>query len=520
MNTAYDLEERLLEYSARVIRGWQRRRKKLRCAWTDGSALRATFTRLHFSICSGSDLWIHTGMRWRVIGMVSLGVNIALAAGWFATTRQEAAKLAAAAAASAQTPPTSTQTNIVLRRQLFSWKEVESPDYATYIANLRGIGCPDQTIHDLIIADVNATFARRRATELVTSEQQWWRSEPDSNVVRTAGMKLQEMEDERRDLLTRLLGPNWEGSDMVSLPRPSRPGVTLDGPVLGTLSADTKQALQQISLRSADRMQAYLDSQRNLGKEPDPVALAKLRQRTRDDLARLLSPPELEEFLLRYSQNATDLRATFGQLKYFKPTPDEFRTVFRATDTLDQKLDMLADATDPSSVQARKALESQRENAIKVALGPKRYEDYRLLQDPMYRDAVAAAEEAGTPDAAKKIYAINMAALEERNSIRGNTNLTTEQRNIELKRLELEQLQANALANGQELPPEPPTPPTTPPPKKFYVLGPGDSVATIALMYGLPVSAIKAANPRVDFNRLKPGEAIIIPKSPFTAPSP
>ena len=39
-------------------------------------------------------------------------------------------------------------------------------------------------------------------------------------------------------------------------------------------------------------------------------------------------------------------------------------------------------------------------------------------------------------------------------------------------------------------------------------------------MYGLPVSAIKAANPKVDFNRLKPGVAITIPPSPFSsAPS-
>jgi LysM repeat protein len=36
------------------------------------------------------------------------------------------------------------------------------------------------------------------------------------------------------------------------------------------------------------------------------------------------------------------------------------------------------------------------------------------------------------------------------------------------------------------------------------------------MMYGLPVSAIKAANPQVDFNKLKPGDAITIPKSPFT----
>lgn len=144
-----------------------------------------------------------------------------------------------------------------------------------------------------------------------------------------------------------------------------------------------------------------------------------------------------------------------------------------------------------------------------------------MLHDPVYQDSVAAAQQAGTPEAAQTIYAVNLAAQAETNRIRGDTNLTAEQKAIELKRVELEQLQANTVAAGQDLPPEPPPPPPLPPqPKKVYVLGPGDSAQTIALMYGLPVSAITAANPGVNFNRLKPGVPITIPPSPFSsAPS-
>jgi len=40
-----------------------------------------------------------------------------------------------------------------VRRQFFSWQQLESPDYQTYVANLRDIGCPEQTIRDIIIAD-------------------------------------------------------------------------------------------------------------------------------------------------------------------------------------------------------------------------------------------------------------------------------------------------------------------------------------------------------------------------------
>jgi LysM repeat protein len=456
-------------------------------------------------------------MRWRVIALVSLGVNVALGIAWLFLKRHEAAQIAAAVAAGGQSTPAPATTNYVARRLPFTWQQIESADFSTYVSNLRMVGCPEQTIRDIIIADINGIFSRKRATELVTSEQQWWRSTPDTNVVQTAAEKARALEDERRSLLTRLLGTNWESGDLVSIPRPSRPGVLLDGPVLGTLSPDTKQAIQDVSLRSQDRIQAYLDAQRAAGKDLDPVDLARLRQQTRDDLARVLSPPELEEFLLRYSQNANDLRSEFGQLRFFEPTPDEFRAVFRATDTLNQRIQLLADAKDQASVDARKALESQRENAIKIALGAKRYDDYRLLHDPAYQDAVAAAQQAGTPDAARAIYAVNLAAQAEQNSIRGNTNLTAEQRNIELKRLELEQLQASAAATGQDVPPDQPPTPPPPQPKKVYVLGAGDSAATIALMYGLPVSAIKAANPKVDFNKpLRPGVAITIPPSPWT----
>ena len=457
-------------------------------------------------------------MRWRVIALVSLGLNIILAATWLFVGPRQAARAPTVApdpsAATNQSKP-----NVILRRQLFSWREVESADYPTYVANLRDIGCPEQTIRDIIIADVNVVYSRRRATELITAEQQWWRSEPDAEVAHAAAEKARDLENERRALLTRLLGATWETGDLVSIPRPSRPGVPLDGPVLGTLSIEIKQAIQDVSTRSQDRMQSYLEAQRRAGKTPDPAELAKLRQQTRDDLARLLSPPELEEFLLRYSQDANDLRAEFGQLRFFAPSPDEFRSVFRATDTLDQRIQLLADAKDPGSVAVRKALQDQRENALKTALGAKRYEEYHLLHDPVYRDAVAAADEAGTPEAVAKFYAISLAAQAEQNRIRGDTKLTADQKSIELKRLELEQLQATTVAKGQDLLPELPPEPPVIPPKKVYVMGAGDSAASIAMMYGLPVNAIKAANPKIDFNRLKPGDAITIPNSPF-APGP
>jgi LysM repeat protein len=474
---------------------------------------------LLFRFFYGTDVE-EIAMGWRALALVSLGVNILLAAIWLTVTSPRGADSASPAANVAQATLSSSRTNVLLRRQFFSWQEVESPDYPTYITNLRNIGCPEQTIRDVIIADINALYARRRATELVTPDQQWWRSEPDTNVLQVALEKSRALDDERRALLTRLLGPTWEMGDLVSLPRPTRQGIVLDGPVLGTLPTDTKQALQDINARSEAKIQAYLDAQRAQGKEPDPVEMAKLRQQTRDELARVLAPAQLEEFLLRYSQFANTLRSSFGQLQYFNPTPDEFRAVFRATDSIDQQIQLLADSTDPNSVQTRKDLQNQLDQAIKLALGPKRYEEYQMLHDPLYREAVTTADAAGTPENARLIYQINLAAASTQDAIRSNADLTTDQKAIELKQLELDQLKANALATGQQLPPDPNAQPPQPP-KRMYTLQPGDSPATIALIYGVPEAAIRAANPNVDFARLRPGDSISIPRTalpPTTAP--
>jgi LysM repeat protein len=452
-------------------------------------------------------------MRWRSVALASFGINAVLAVGWLGVTRPGRESRSPALAPTNQAAPGPGATNIVVRRQFFSWHELESDDYPTYIANLRDIACPEQTVRDIIIADVNALYARKRAQEIMTPEQQWWRSEPDTNVLRTAMQMARELEQQRRDLLARLLGTNWESGDLANLPRPSRQGIILDGPQLGALPAETKQAIQDVSTRSTERMRAYLEAQTAAGKVPDPVEVAKLRQQTRDDLARVLSPPQLEEFLLRYSQNASDLRAELGQLSFFNVTSNEFLSIFRATDNLDQQIQLLS-GNDPNTVAQRNSLDSARENAIKLALGPERYEEYRDLQDPLYRQSMAQALEAGTPEAAASIYEINLAAQAQQDSIRSDTNLTASQKSVELKKLELQQLQANILATDQQLPPEPPPlPPALP--QRTYVIQPGDTAIVVSMIYGVPISALRQTNPFLNLNQLRPGDSLIIPPLQF-----
>ena len=449
-------------------------------------------------------------MRWRAILIISLAANLVLALGWMLSSRANHRRSSGQGGISETAGATTVKTNFLVRKQFFTWQQVESDDYPTYIKNLRDIGCPEQTIRDIIIADVNSLYSQRRATEIVTADQQWWRLEPDAAVVQVATQQIRALEQQRVELLESLLGTNWESGDLVNLPRPTRPGIALDGPVLGTLPNEAKQAVESISVRSTDRMNAYVEAQRRAGKEPDPAELAKLRNQTRADLATVLSPLQLEEFLLRYSQNAIELRGQLRDLKYFNVTQEEFRTLFRATDAFDLQINSLAAATDATSVATRRTLEQQRANAIKTALGEQRYELFKALQDPAYRDAIAAAQKAGTPEAAGSIYEINLAAQQEQTRLRGQTNLTAEQLDVELKRAELEQAKAFAQALGQEVPPEL-IPPQPPEPKKLHVLKSGETLNFLAQLYGVNPGDLRAANPNVDFSRIRGGESVSIP---------
>ncbi len=392
-------------------------------------------------------------MRWRAVFFVSAFVNVAFAMAWYFSSSRPWSGAHSSDDLIAEFSPTTNliKTNVIVRRQFFSWHEVESSDYPTYIANLRDIDCPEQTIRDIIVADVNQLYAQKRATEIITAEQQWWRAQPDTNLVQAATEKLRALEAERRALLTRLLGTNWEVIEVASTftnPPPAKTGFALNGPVLGALSAETKEAVQAIAARAVERSQAYIEAQRAENKTPDAAVLARMRQQTRDELSRILTPQQVEEFLLRHSSNAAALRA---ELRGFEVSPDEFRNLFRARDAIDQQIQLYYSGDDPTSVQQRKLLEQQRDAAMKQALSPERLELYELSKDPGFQQAQATAQKYGTPpEAVLPLYRITQALEQEQQRIRIDPTLTAEERLEQLQAVRAEQEKSLLAILGED----------------------------------------------------------------------
>src|SRR5258705_6764353 len=59
----------------------------------------------------------------------------------------------------------------------FTWQDVETDPYRTYIESLRAVGCPDDKIRTIVLADINELFDKKRVKEAVQHDMQWWRPE-------------------------------------------------------------------------------------------------------------------------------------------------------------------------------------------------------------------------------------------------------------------------------------------------------------------------------------------------------
>lgn len=326
-------------------------------------------------------------------------------------------------AAAVEPEPAGYKTNVVVRRQNFSWREIESTNYVEFIENLRSINCPEPTIRDIIVADVNEVFARRRAREVVTPEQEWWKFEPDLDLVESALAKQQQLEAERRELLTALLGPAWD----VQARYRTSPGYNtpLTGPVLGELAPETVLAVRQMEARAGKKQSDYLRAQQAAGLQADPLQLTLLERELRTELAAILNPVELEEYLLRYSRTSDRLRE---ELHGLNVTPDEFRSIFRIRDPIDQQIAMFQrDGT--ATLQNQVAgFETQRDAAIQQTIGPERYQLYKLSQDPGFQSVRNSLEDIGAPpEAVLPIYKMQQALAQEQLRIQTNPELSSEE---------------------------------------------------------------------------------------------
>ncbi len=337
-----------------------------------------------------------------------------------------AAQPAPAAPGARPRPATQIVTNTLAHK--FDWRAVESDDYRKYIANLRSIGCPEETIRDIITADVGKLYeSKRKALAGPPKKFEFWK--PGAMMGAAIDPERTEKEralnKEKRALLTGLLG--------------SAPD---EKPDLLATTANQLEAMfdflppekRSKVFEAMQDMQTKLQKAMN-GGSPDPDDMRKLMKESESALAAVLTPQEMLDYNLRFSMTANMMRM---QLAGFEPNEKEFLELFQRRKAYDDEfgaggfgggLNLKGEEKERQKA-AEKALEDQ----VKTLLGPDRYPDYTRAKDYAFQNMYRVAEREGLgKEAAVKVYEMKQAAEAQAKHLRADQNLSADQRTAALR---------------------------------------------------------------------------------------
>lgn len=323
----------------------------------------------------------------------------------------------------------------------FSWRIIESPDYRKYVANLRAIDCPEKTIRDIIVADVNDLYATKWKELLKKSaaDFHYWQTGnalpgyPDE----TTQHKAKELDAERKSLLKELLGIDVTDS------------VTQFGAIdpmeltLGFLPEDRRRKVIALQNEYAQAQSSLLAAGGDAGELE--AALAQLRDEHQAKLSALMSPEEMSRYEMTMSPLAMALRS---ELSGFEPTEEEFRQIYEARKAQAAEVEATRVFLG-AQIQAQEAQEAADQQAHAAAaaanaalldqLGPGRYAQLQSSGDPNYQLLMRVSATSEVPAvAAQRAYEYQQIAEVEAEKVRANANLTLEQREVALNSIRAE----------------------------------------------------------------------------------
>jgi hypothetical protein len=378
-------------------------------------------------------------MNVKTLLVVSLLLNVGL--GIYAFRKPPTGEAAPAPAASAGHSPSKSEetatrqaitpppsTNAVVKQ--FNWESVESPDYKQYIVNLRSIGCPEETIRDIIVADVTKLYdEKKKVARGEPKKFEFWKggnpffgAAGDSKSME----KAQALDEEKNNVLRALgIEPDFktQAAQMISpfeamfdfLPEPKRVQM----------------------LKAMTDMQSKMVKATEGGGQPDPAQMAKVQKEMELSIKQMLTPEEALNFDLRMSLTANLMR---NQISGFDPNEQEFLKVFQLRKPFDDEFNPIlrGDETEQER-KRRETAEKQLNEQIKETLGPARYADYERAQDYSYQQIHRSAKAAdlGTSEA-NQVYEMKKLVEEQTRKISSDRNLTPAQRNATLNEIRQE----------------------------------------------------------------------------------
>lgn len=341
-----------------------------------------------------------------------------------------------------ETPPQNPGAPQIVPGKSVDWRSVESEDYKRYIANLRAIGCPEETIRDIIVADVNKLFASRKAAG-PKDEFKFWKA---GQLI--PGLSSEKMDEkmkiakEKRDLLKELLGVDVvDPSELTKALNPLEE-------IFSFLPKEKQQKLTELETGYSSRALKLMGGKARPGPE-EIAAIKQLRAEREAELATVLSPKEKEDYDLRLSQTAIRMRTTLGE---FDATEQEFRDVFKLRKAFDDEFDTdLGGPRDEAGREKRAAGQIELDRQVKQVLGEERFSQYEHEREWSQSSLRNISEQHNIPkESVFKAFDVRRLAQEEAVRIRGDASLPQGQREAALSNIRSQSEAAFQQLLGEE----------------------------------------------------------------------
>ena len=393
--------------------------------------------------------------------LISIVANLVCLAGLFwmlADRQQPPAQLgspvsAAASAGAGRAPGQAAPVERIVREvEPFHWSQIEADDYQTYVKNLRRIGCPEETIRDLVKQDLDKLYDQRKADILskAPARKEYWKTGNPSALSRPASAtssQMAQLDREKNEVLGDLFGS--QGMAAINRPSPlararsqSKSGYAMD-----FIPEETKAELNTLEREFGSELlkkmaQGASDAQ-------DMAEIRQLRQNRDDRIGTMLTPEQKMEYDLRKSPTAANMRL---QMDGFDPSEDEFRDIFGARKSFDDEHGVVPGASiSAGDMEVRQFAEQEMNDQIHTSLGDDRYQDYLRQTDYDYKSIAKITERQGLGEnISAQVYDMKGGAEELAREIRMNTDLPIEERQMQLGQIRTETSRSiESLIGGQ-----------------------------------------------------------------------
>ena len=298
-------------------------------------------------------------------------------------------------------------------------------DLATLVARLRAAGFPPYIIRRIVSDQLGQEFTKRYADLLKQQfDRPFWKDSGSGTFDPKIMAAMRAASKEYNDTLKSLVGEDPNADDSTSAYQKRR---------YGDLPKAKIEQLQAIEADYSDlTMQAQIGTH-GIWLPEDQAKLALLEKEKLADFAKVLTPQELEEYNLRSSNTASQMRST---LATFNPTEAEFRALFKFQSALDEQYPRPMGPSTPEQTALRQAAEKQFQPQIQALLGPDRYADYQLATDPKYQQINRLVARLELP-ASTSVEVVNVQEniQKQATALRGNRTLTRDDRNAQITAL-------------------------------------------------------------------------------------